>query len=939
MNKNYFSEKYNGAKKFFQLEKTRLKFVLLFFFFIATNFATGQETILQFNFENNYIPNINKVCSNPAFVRLVNNFGVKSDFQSSASCNTTTSNMLMGDKWTDGESYRITVNTSGYEKLQFSYCNKADAGIGRFITKVSTDNGVSKQVIINSYTPSQTGSTMTSIILPDNANNKGEIFLYIEKVGNAGVKDSFYIDDITLTGTQIVNGIVTSSTTVCSGINSTELTLSGYAGTVQRWESSLDNFATAGITIVNATTKVIATNVTATTSYRAVTKSGTCPERYSGAATVTVNPIPTTPITGKITHYTCATPAGSVFLSGLTVSTTLVQTGPVNKTYTITDATMTISGLAAGSYYFAVLNGTCESVKSSVVAIDGLKTTKWNGSGWDNDTPTIDKNIIFDAFYQLPEDTKLEGCSCEVNTGKSVLIAEGAILKIYNGVKVLGTGSLTFENNSSLVQINEDPAINIGNIIYKRKSRIMRISDYTYWSSPVASQILKTVSPNTNPNRFWSFDAATNNWVLENTANIMIRGKGYIIRGPEFFPANPPSTPTPITGVIQAPFEGVPHNGQFEIDIAGVGTSNLIGNPYPSALDAESFLRVNSLVLQGTLYFWTHNTAIREKTLNATNEGSGYYVYISDDYASYNLTGGVGTEPKQTGNTESGIELLANKPSGKIASGQGFFATGKATGKALFKNSMRVGVGSITGDNKQFFKTIESSKKTNSIQKNRVWLNLTNQNGAFKQLLIGYITDATNGYDNAFDGANNNGNQFVNFYSINQDKNLTIQGRALPFDENDVVPLGYSSVIQGSFSISIDEIDGMLTSENIYLQDKSNNSTHNLKKAAYTFDTGIGAFNERFELRFTNKTVVSADFALNDHDVLIAKDKNELKIKSQTETINRITVFDLLGTKLFDKVAVNSNEFQTAAIKLSNQVIAVKVTLANGKVISKKVIY
>jgi hypothetical protein len=40
-----------------------------------------------------------------------------------------------------------------------------------------------------------------------------------------------------------------------------------------------------------------------------------------------------------------------------------------------------------------------------------------------------------------------------------------------------------------------------------------------------------------------------------------------------------------------------------------------------------------------------------------------------------------------------------------------------------------------------------------------------------------------------FDGANNNGNQFINFYSINDDKNLTIQARALPFDENDVVPL------------------------------------------------------------------------------------------------------------------------------------------------------
>jgi hypothetical protein len=62
---------------------------------------------------------------------------------------------------------------------------------------------------------------------------------------------------------------------------------------------------------------------------------------------------------------------------------------------------------------------------------------------------------------------------------------------------------------------------------------------------------------------------------------------------------------------------------------------------------------------------------------------------------------------------------------------------------------MRVGVGDIKGHNKQFFKTTQSSKSTNAMEKNRVWLNLTNDKGAFKQVLVGYITDATDGYDNA----------------------------------------------------------------------------------------------------------------------------------------------------------------------------------------------
>jgi hypothetical protein len=66
------------------------------------------------------------------------------------------------------------------------------------------------------------------------------------------------------------------------------------------------------------------------------------------------------------------------------------------------------------------------------------------------------------------------------------------------------------------------------------------------------------------------------------------------------------------------------------VPIGASGTSNLVGNPYPSALDANLFFSENSVNL-GTIYLWTHNTAI-------TNN-----LYTSDDYATYNLLGGVGT--------------------------------------------------------------------------------------------------------------------------------------------------------------------------------------------------------------------------------------------------------------------------------------------------------
>jgi hypothetical protein len=58
---------------------------------------------------------------------------------------------------------------------------------------------------------------------------------------------------------------------------------------------------------------------------------------------------------------------------------------------------------------------------------------------------------------------------------------------------------------------------------------------------------------------------------------------------------------------------------------------------------------------------------------------------------------------------------------------------------------------------------------------------------------------------------------------------LTIQGRALPIEETDAVPLGYSSTVIGDFSISIDKTDGVLSNMAVFLEDKLTNTTHNLK--------------------------------------------------------------------------------------------------------------
>jgi hypothetical protein len=84
-----------------------------------------------------------------------------------------------------------------------------------------------------------------------------------------------------------VGGSIAGTTSVCDGTNSTLLTLTGHEGSILRWEFTLTDW-TSPTTIVNTIATYTATNLTATTLFRAVVKRGDCDEVYSSVATITV---------------------------------------------------------------------------------------------------------------------------------------------------------------------------------------------------------------------------------------------------------------------------------------------------------------------------------------------------------------------------------------------------------------------------------------------------------------------------------------------------------------------------------------------------------------------------------------------------------------------------------------------------------------------------
>lgn len=538
-----------------------------------------------------------------------------------------------------------------------------------------------------------------------------------------------------------------------------------------------------------------------------------------------------------------------------------------------------------------------------------------------NTTPTV--AIVAEGVYYdlLFSGTGTYTIGSNIEIANTLTVNSGALkvldsfsVSVEDAVIVYPLATFTLENNASLVQ-TDYTGPNTGKINVIRNTTPIVFGDYTYWSSPTTgTQTLYDFSPDTQSERFFDHN---NSWANVNPVTTVFEpGIGYAIR------SSVGTNPTIPTVDTSYQFVGVPNNGTTVIPLAVRAADNkgdrLLGNPYPSAIDADAFINANvedtgtiNQTITGTLYFWTHNHAI-----------SGYD-YMATDYATYNLFGSVGVA--------SGTGNLTD-PSQYIASGQGFFVQNKFAGDVTFDNSMR-----ILENNANFYRQKKVSSEEES---SRIWLKLAKNAVDVTGTLVGYGSNSTNGYDSGYDSYVYDKNQSFSIYSFIETEKMAIQSKVLPFVDTDTFPLGYSINVSGNATISIEKVDGLFVYDQpVYLEDKVLNVVHNIVNSPYTFSTTAGTFNDRFVLRYTDKTLGTDDFESIVKSVLISKNKSELRIKSAVENIKNIAVYDLLGRKVFEKSAVNNTEFSTSDFVLRNQIVVVKVTLENGKTVSQKVVF
>ncbi|RTY90874.1 reprolysin-like metallopeptidase [Flavobacterium sp. GT3R68] len=567
----------------------------------------------------------------------------------------------------------------------------------------------------------------------------------------------------------------------------------------------------------------------------------------------------------------------------------------------------------------------CSQTTTEIVFACGALTTTWDGSAWSNGVPLKNAYAVINGNYNTATNGSFRACSMTINAGRTLTINPGGYIELDNDLTVNATGVLKVLHEGSLVMLNDTGVVtNNGNIeVYKTTSSYERF-DYIYWSSPIVNATIGGIFSSWSLDHAYKFETANysdlnndtfddnqDDWQLVPSATVMTPAKGYIVMTP---------TSGTFPSISSVMFSGTVNNGVINhpmvLSANGANANddfNLVGNPYPSAISSNDLIN-NNLSISGTLYFWTHVTDI-----SSANAGPNLLNYSSNDYAMYNLSGGI----KSASNS--------SVPTGYITSGQGFLVEAIAAGNLTFSNAYRRG----TYANNSFFK---NSSTAQGFSRDRIWLNMQNATGVFNQQLIGYFDEATAGVDRGYDGLKSSSQNYISFYSIIDNMKYGIQGKGT-FDSADTVPLGYFSAMTGTFEIAIDSMEGQFNSADVYLEDKLLQVIHDLKLGPYSFLTETGTFNNRFELRYTNQTLGGSDFDLTNNVVNVNTANQEIAIRSQSDLIQTVRIFDIQGRLIAEKNQVNNKNVILTDIVSSHQLLLIKILLQDGRTVIKKIVF
>jgi hypothetical protein len=371
-----------------------------------------------------------------------------------------------------------------------------------------------------------------------------------------------------------------------------------------------------------------------------------------------------------------------------------------------------------------------------------------------------EQRIPFQPYFDVWIDNQntlsddFQAGSVYVSEGRQLVVESGSSLILSGGLKV--EGELFLQHTGSVYQSDETLVNDITGVV---TFEIPVHPDKNQFR--IAGVPFESLQTNQFPNSFEAYDPISQTYYRPET---ITSGEAVFVKGVE-------------TGMLELQGQSLV-NGSLAVEVKDTpGTNedwNMISNPYPSAISAQSFIVWNAWFNQnvsGTLYYWD-------------DDMSGGGNLSTGDYATQTFFGGTASSDSDGG--------AGNIPNGYISPGQGFWIDAVGSGSVLFSNDMRV-----HGQDLQYFKTDTS-------QFERLWINARTSKGDYNQILVGFSPDADEGYDETLDGYKLSGNTDFSMSTMMDSLEMAIQVRSTPgYFEKVQFPLSLVTAYDGVVELSL----------------------------------------------------------------------------------------------------------------------------------------
>jgi|GEM_PF-1636602 len=404
-------------------------------------------------------------------------------------------------------------------------------------------------------------------------------------------------------------------------------------------------------------------------------------------------------------------------------------------------------------------------------------------------------------------------------------------LLIYGTLKLNNTLSNSAGNSGIIIKSSSSGT---GNLIHSTQNvagtveRYMTGSaanePYHFISSPVKNAAFSSIWTSGDKNVFWYDETANNTnldqgWTRISSGNLT-NGRGYSVV------TNYNNRTLSFQDSLMVPAD---ISSQITVSYTSSGNAasdgwNLIGNPYPCAIDPLEFVNDNNSVLESghkVAYLWDNPDGDRARA----------------DYAAYGSGGGVAAA--------GGSNIV---PGQYIAVGQGFFVkVSSGTTSVNVAADQR-----IKNTGAQFWAPeIDNPPKC--------WFGVSGPQNAGNHALLTLFPDATSLFDDRYDAIKLRGNPNIALYSLidGQNEQYVIQALSLTEFEKEqkvAVPIGLFAGNSGLYSF---KIDSLLSFDNtdVLIEDKLLQIKNKISKTEfYAVTLDAGEYNHRFVLHFIKNT-------------------------------------------------------------------------------------